>query len=459
MSEKVDAIVVGAGIGGSIVGAYLAKGGLKTVVFEKAANVGGYKYGSYKLGEITTDNHCHVPMLYFSLNGGNGWWAKAAAEVGAPLQWQALPNPHFYFRGNLVRMPFCTSGEAFVDFITGMMPLPDDAKKGLAKVFDDAINMPEEVLWSREMTEMPFQKWLAERTDNELVKQLFNVLNDISIVGATMEASVTCTMSVMIAFLAGWLNLTYMANGTAEELPKSFGRVVTKHGGQILLEHTVEKVIIENGRAKGVVVKDREGKEKTYEAKYVIVNASYDILDKILGLGNAMPKEITEACQSMNRANEVALDVHFALKKRIAHPTGSQIVVIDDNMQFQGSILYPDVWVPSLAPAGKQLIQTEKFMTRAEFETRTIDEWKTFMRDLVETVFPGFKDEIEFEQAHVKYAPAGYYIFYYGPKVPVECPGIPNLFFTGDYTQAGGFCTDRAAASAMVATKKILGTI
>jgi cyclohexanone monooxygenase len=69
VKEKVDVIVVGGGISGSIAGAYLAKAGLKTIIFESTADIGGKIYGSYKLGDCTTDKHCHIP---FSVPFGDG---------------------------------------------------------------------------------------------------------------------------------------------------------------------------------------------------------------------------------------------------------------------------------------------------------------------------------------------------------------------------------------------------
>jgi phytoene dehydrogenase-like protein len=453
--KKDDAIIVGCGIGGSIAGAYLAKGGLKTTIFEKTDNIGGAKYRSYKLGDITTDL-CHIPVSCITLNGGFGWWVKAARELGAAIQWQALPNTQVYFKGNLITMPYCTSGRAFSDFITQMMPLPEDAQKELAKVFDAAINMPEEKLWSHEMNEMPFQTWLAQQTDNELVKRLFNVMDDVSLVGATGQTSVTCTMTIMVGFLSGWVNCTYMTNGTADQIPKSFCRVATEHDAQVLLEHTVTEVIIENGRAKGVIVKDAEGKEKIYETEYVLINACYDVLGQMLGKN--MPKEVQIACQSMERAHDIDIEVHFALKERIAHPTGCQIQVLDENMTYKCNFLYPDTWNRSLAPRG-QAILAQKYATVAEFESRSADEWKDYFRDVAEMIFPGFKDVIELEQAHIMRTTAGHYSFFYGPKVPIECPGISNVYFIGDYTQAPGIVTERAASSATIAAKKILGQI
>ncbi len=459
MPEKFDAVVIGAGFAGPIAGAYLAKGGLKTVVFERTKLIGGPKTGSYTKGGFHSGVCCHVPVWYTG-NDGRGWWPAAAAETGADITWECLPNTGIYLGGKIIIMPCCTTGGAFVKFLRGLvpMPIPDATQDALIKCWDAAMAIPEERLWSTEMDTMPCGVWLDKITDDDTAKLLLATVGSLSLVLPVElvfeNLSASMFAGTIFCALAGRLWLTATIGDTEDSIPKAFCDVVIRHGGQVLINHRVSQVIIEGGDAKGVVVSVAKGNEETYEAKHVIVGSDYRSLKPLLG--EKLPREIEEIIEDFDTWQTTSLDVHFGLKRQVVKPWWSQVVVLTDAGEYRGCILVPSHFEPTHAPHGKQLLQAEAFMPTAKYKERPRKRWVQELTDMVEEVFPGVKAVIEMTHTYSMEAPMHYA---YRPirKVPLQCPDISNLYFIGDYTQAPCTNVERAAASAMIVAKTILG--
>ena len=464
MGQEVDVVVVGSGPSGSIAGAYLAKGGLKTVVFEQDDNIGGMKYGSYTFGDgFRSDRHIHIPMWHMTLNGGGGWWPKAAKEVGAPIRWTCLPNTALHLAGNNFIVPYCASGHAFVKFLVDMSPFPisEHTQKEFERIMDEIITMPQREVWSAKSDTTPFIQWLKSRTDDESVELLIRIFAHMLVVvppeTCLEQCSITAIVGTLLQGLTGaGMNLAAVLGGTSDDMLKAFCGVTTQNGGEVLTGHRVIRGVIKGKEAKGVVVLTPGGKEEMYHAKYVILASGYTALPAILG--EHLPETIRQTIAGFEEHHNIGIDVHFALRRQALNPgTIVYMGILSDEMKPKGHIAFPSHWEPRLAPYGKQMVWTEKFVPKEEFLQRTKEEWIQEMTDMVEGVFPGFKDEIE-ATSFQAYGPAVQYFFTAIRKIPMECPGISGLYFVGDYVAppARGIATERAASSATMISKRIL---
>jgi phytoene dehydrogenase-like protein len=456
---RFDAIVIGAGVSGSIVGAYLAKGGLKTVVLEATEGIGGPTIGAYTEKGFHCDNHIHEPGWFMASNGARGWWPQAGSETGAIFKWQCMPNAAIYLGTNLVVIPYCANGRTFLDFMSKLAPMPmtEENKNEVARVFDVIASLSEEEKWSKELDTTPVGVWLDKITKDELTKQIFAIYASVIACVAPEEAmnklSATMIAAASTAFLSGQATCVSIMGDCTNGMLKAFCDVIVQHGGQVLTNHKVNKVIIEDGKAKGVVV-SAGGSEKTFEAKRVIVATEYTHIKKLLG--THLPKQIAETIKSYDSVLRISLDVHFGLKREIAKPAYAHILVLSEALQFRALLFVPSYFEPSLAPPGKQLIQSQVYLPVAEYRSRTKEEWIKYLTDVSDEIFPGLKKNIEMIHTH-ECSPVMNHAFLPIPKVPLECPGISNLYFTGDCTQAPGMAMERAAASAIIVAKKILG--
>jgi len=465
MEEKADVVIIGSGPAGCVAGAYLATRGLKTVVLEQHSHVGGEKWGDYMFGDgFHADNHIHIPIWHMTLNEGHGWWAKAARDVGAAVCWTCLPNTGIYLQGRKFIVPYCSNGTAFMKFVADFSPIdiPVDTQKELIKVLDEALSMPQEEVWSTESETTPFITWLGRRTDNEVIKFLLRIFTSMLVIvpleSALEQASITAVVGTIIQGLLGaGMNLTAVLGGTAVELLKSFIDVIAVSGGTVLTNHKAMRVIIDQGKAGGVVALDAEGREKVYEAKYTIAAGGYTALPGLLE--ENLPQSLGQSVEGFDKVNNTGIDVHFALKRK-ALDSGCipYMYVLADDLTSRGHIAFPSNWEPKMAPPEKQMVWTQKFVPTDQFKTRGRDEWIKEMTDMVDGVFPGFKNEIESIAFHAC-SPAVQYFFSTTPKIPMEHPDLSSLYFVGDYVgaPARGIATERAACSAMMVCRKILG--
>jgi phytoene dehydrogenase-like protein len=394
-------------------------------------------------------------------NGGGGWWLKAARETGAAIRWECLPNTAVYIGGKIAVIPYCSTGAAFVNFIKDFapIPIPEASLKELEKVFDEAQAMSEEKLWSVEMDTKPFRAWIDKITGDELARRILALFISAIIVVPPeycMEfASVTGVMGTALAgLMGGRTNLTCVLGDASDAIPKAFCDVVTKHGGQVLTNHEVTRVIIEGDQVRGVAVRNSKGVEDTYQAELVVMGSGYPAIPSLLG--ENLPREIGEIIKGFDATHrDTSIDVHYVLKRKVVNAWWSQLMVSNEKLEYRGMILAPSFFEPKLAPPGKQFIMAEKFMTISDFKAKPKEKWVQELTDIVEEVFPGFKAEIEMTHTHVV-SPAVGYFWKPGPKIPLECPGISGLYFTGDCTQAPGIGTEHAASTAMTVAKTIL---
>lgn len=67
--------------------------------------------------------------------------------------------------------------------------------------------------------------------------------------------------------------------GGSYSLSLALAEIIQENGGKVEAMCTVEKVIVENGKAKGVIYKDKKTKEEiTINSEYVIANCSPNVL-------------------------------------------------------------------------------------------------------------------------------------------------------------------------------------
>jgi hypothetical protein len=451
-----DAIVIGSGPAGSVASSYLAKGGLKTAIFERGPEIGGTRYGGFTHDGFHLDRHIHVLLWNICLNDGMGNFPKVAREVGAAFQWQVLPPNAIWMNNQEIFFPFCTTGEACADFISKMMGggmLPEESLKEMVKVVDEAIATPPDVLWSEEYEHTPAIDWLKDITDDAVVEMLLRhfvamtmvVPDEVALEKGSVQALLSCTLAGQFGARH---QLTKVINDTADAIPRAFVKVATDNGGEMFLNQEVDKINIENGRAVGVTMKDGT----VHTADYVVCATNFPQIRPLLGKN--IPADIDKLIDGLWETNTIGLDVHLGLDSIVLDHRSAQLMMVTDDLMYDGVIATFSNLDRSYAPAGQQAINSELFLSPDDYKSKSPEDWYAKMEDAVYKRWPQVKDHVMWKETFFEEAPVHHGI-YCCRRLP-NFSGVKGLYFAGDCTVGTGYFTERAIISGSNAGKLIL---
>jgi all-trans-retinol 13,14-reductase len=286
--DEYDVIIVGSGIGGLTCGALLSKRGYRVLVLEQHYLVGGY-CSSFR-------------RKMFIFNTGvesvSGLWEKG--PVTYLLRELGLRQDDFFVRNTerhiykdeAIDIPHTL--EDFVKLLQDKFPgerenivaFFEDARKAYEECYKDAdifgVPLPAElivkVLGERRLLEYPkehphfydwmnktFRQKLDEYFRNEDLKTLLSAL--IGYLGTSPENAPAS--SALTACIGYYLYGGYFTKGGAQHFADALKNIIENNGGKVLVNHRVEKVLIENGRVAGV-----KARGKVFRSPIVVANAN-----------------------------------------------------------------------------------------------------------------------------------------------------------------------------------------
>ncbi len=345
--KNYDAIIIGTGIGGSGIGALLTHAGWKVLMLEKNAAIGG-RVTSFQKDGFTVDLGMHN---YLADTGPLG---DICRQVGTQdeIEWIPLGKAVMQF------------GDQRLDFNRkGMVSLlPENERDNLRTLFNDAVALSAEDL--NELWYVPLVEWVDRYTKDPIAHMLIDNM-------VSQYLCVPSTVASTAEFLVGFQDVInrrvmYYPKGGNISISKAYMSAVEKYGGEVKLSAPVKKIIIENGAAVGVVLKD--GSE--FSAPAIISNADIRATVKDL-VGEAFfPKDYAEKIRNLTYSTPAAT-LKVLLKEKVIdeymviympdtdHPTYR----ISEDMErgkvpkWVGAVSFITSNVdPSLAPPGKQCV-------------------------------------------------------------------------------------------------------
>jgi phytoene dehydrogenase-like protein len=523
--EEYDVVVIGSGIGGLSCGALLSKYGYKVKVFESHYLAGGC---------------CHM----FDHRAPDGSLYKF--EVG-PSIWEGLDRP----TGNPLRMVFDALGEevpvktydgismwtpeghwrfqtgdddapgGFCDLLREKATDPElaikewKALKGRLEPLYDALDacpltalrqdagllistviaIPFYLTHPKVMLDIPyildsFHKLSEQYVTEPFLKQWIDMLAFFS--GFPAEGTMGATMIYSIpGFHRPGASLCAPDGGTQAVVDRLVGSL-EKFGGEMQLKAHVDEIIIEDGEAKGVRL--RNGKVIKANTAVVSNATIWDTLPML-------PNDDELVAQGLNRAVDWKEEMsEIPALGSIMHlflgidATGlpdldpSHLCVLDWNRPLGDpqnviTIFIPTVLDPDVAPEGKHIIHVYTAGSEPfdiwEDKDRSSQEYKDFKRerasilwDAIERIIPDIRSRVEVEvyaspQTHQRflrrhrgtYGPAlaaGGSLFGFLPLPEVPQPGvlspIPKLLRCGDSVFPGVGVPAVAASGAIAAS-------
>lgn len=285
--EQVDVAIIGAGTGGLTAGAYLAQHGLKVAVFDQHYVAGGCAT-QFSRGPDKARYSFDVGLHYVGECGEGGAIPEILNGAGVhqdfvpmdPDGFDTLVFPDFEFQVPVDR-------EAYRDRLVEMFP---EERKGIDKYlkflksvdYAAAITQPRDtetgVLGLMQILfkapNVAFNKWST-------LGQLLDGITDnpqLRAVIAGQHGDYGLPPSEVAAiFHAGIANHffkgAYYPRGGGQAISDKLADRIEALGGTIHLRRGIERVIVEGGRAVGVVTEPWKGVSHTVRAKYVLSNA------------------------------------------------------------------------------------------------------------------------------------------------------------------------------------------
>lgn len=333
--EKYDVVVLGAGAGGLSAGAFLAKAGYKVLVTEQLPFVGGRGSSMKYKG--------------FNVSTGAGAWLVALKDnifdpLGVPFNVR-MPkvNSVYYINGKCHEVPPTGKLRAALSLAANEVEA-DKVMRALKRA----------ITWELPSDKISLRDWLLQFTSDERVIDVLNASWQVTETGAGG------TLSLIKGMRSA--DYGYAINGN-RSMWESIADVIRENNGEIWTRTRANKILIEDGTAKGVIVTKNLLKKSEaqlqIEASAVISNTGpYGTL-KLGGEENFCISHIKDVKETLRTfpwlAFQVASSAPILPSDGIGFVTGARIV---------NWVLCPTTLCPELAPKGKHLTYVGAWIPR-----------------------------------------------------------------------------------------------
>lgn len=280
MGSTYDAIVIGSGLGGLSCASYLSMNGWKVLVLEKNGVPGGYA-ASFKRGPYNFDSGLHMICGV----GKGQHMAKFFESVGVGDRIEFIKLKYFIrlvFPGHDIRLP-SGNQEGVLNVLEESFP---DEKKGIQSLLEEMVNIYGDVLkflnstapfW-QQMLVFPFRYKSLFSAMKKTVRQLLDkhlkddklkalIFADYGFFGLPPSRLNMLSVSGNVSY---WKDGAYYPKGGNRVIPDAFVENIKRNNGDVSLGSPVVSIIVENGKALGVVTK----KGEKYFGKNIVSNVS-----------------------------------------------------------------------------------------------------------------------------------------------------------------------------------------
>jgi len=376
MAKKYDAIVVGAGIGGLATALMLSHRGKKTLLLEKHRFLGG-RLSSFDRRGFHVDLGVH--LISRSDKGPTG---DVLRRVG-------IPDPVKYIK---VRPRSSYQGQVrtFPHDLKDMVPEKDFT--GLMNFLGEIRFMPDEKM--KEYDDVVLESYLSQYTQEPLVHAWVESVSGIY-TGCPLSTASTAEFMRCLKWEAETRASGY-PDGGCSAISNAYGDGIRKFGGEIKLGAEVQKIDVERGKVKGVMVGD-----KLYQSDIVVSNA--DIKNTVLNLVGVdyFPSDYVDYVKGLQYSGAGATVVRVALNKKLTdimmlghiatfdredYAKKLQSGIIPDELNLM--VVVPSNFSSKIAPEGKQLVCIVGGLGRGKGMKKELTE---AILNTAETIIPGLR--------------------------------------------------------------------
>jgi len=371
MKESYEVVVIGAGIGGLMTAAGLARAGKRVLVLEQLGFIGG------KYTQLPYDGYA-ITTAAWTCPGPKSRIGKLCSKLEAPIEWVTIHDvksrgEHWVLTKDGKR--YGSTDEAQNALVGGT--------KGMARVYQ----------WIADMYD-PSVSYPDDMTARQYIEQYFpgneDYVNYVQTIITYCFASQTVdTFSAnetkrAIVDALEQMAVWGTAIGGTSAIVKGLEQVIVSHGGEIATKTRVASILLEGKRAVGVELKDG----RRVRAKAVVHNAGIKRLMQLVGEENLPQDYVTHLKQTVPAvvaALILGLNRDFLGKEHsLLHTMGWERTL---------NCYTPTFFDPKLAPAGKHMLDVFWVME----PPYNLEQELQLIRGQLRQIFPGFDQAVELQ--------------------------------------------------------------
>lgn len=371
LHDRYDVIVIGAGIGGLMTAAGLARAGKKVLVLEQLSFIGGkYTHLMYKNYAITT--------AAWTCPGPKSRIGRLCTKLEAPIQWVTIHDvkargEHWVLTKDGKR--FASTDEAQEALVGGARGMAK-VYQWIADMYDPAVSYPEDMT-ARQYIERYFP-------GNEEYMKYVETIITYCFASQTVDTFSANETKRAIVDALEQMSVWGTAVGGTAAIVSGLESVILEHGGEIITRTKVELILLEGGKAAGVILKDK----RTIHAPVVVHNAGMKRLIQLVGEDN-LPKEYVDHLRGAIPA------VVAALILGLNEPLLGKDHSLLHTMGWERTVnsYAPTFFDPKLAPPGKHMLDVFWVMQPPYDLKHELELVRKQLRD----VFPNFDQAVELQ--------------------------------------------------------------
>ncbi|MBD3391504.1 MAG: NAD(P)-binding protein [Chitinivibrionales bacterium] len=331
--SRYDAIVVGSGIGGLTCGAFLARAGLKVLVLETHAKIGGYAH-SFKRRSFTFESAIHsVPMA------GHGIVRHMLRLLGVDDTIETIELPEMYrvaAPGTELIMP--SRDQEIIESLTRNFPSETadiDALLNDMRRFHEIIEkpvfdfeqrfVPEDVEFASKYHNRSYENYLDGFLRDPRLKFLFG--GQWPYGGTSPESAPTLFFALM--YMLHFLEGSHSLKGGFAMLAEALAAAITRRGGTVKTRSKVVELITGNGRVRAA----RCASGEEYTADLFVSNISPYIVHRELLPERDRSKLFLRRLSNLNPSVS-SVSVYLGMKPGFEEIIPGNITFWFDHMDF-----------------------------------------------------------------------------------------------------------------------------
>jgi phytoene desaturase len=430
MKKHYDAIVIGAGPGGLSVATSLTQNGQKVLVVEKHDKPGGNcsasKFDDYtfdlavhQLTGVGDKGQCGAIFREYGLADKlNFKQVNPFLVLDLPNKQYRLPGTWDAFRDELIR-EFPDSKEEIIRFLNKILRMKQDTV-----IIQRILYGKSRVISEISANDVPLNKWFTfpftviqllidnQKSGEELFSRYIKNEELKRVLQASwpyIGVAPKNVSGVMQAFLVAGQHSeqTYYPVGSSQTVADAMANSIKEHGGEILLNTEVQKILVENNRAQGIELPN--GTQIT--SKVVISNADARLTyHKLIG-AEKVPSKLLRKLEKMKPSLgpfKVLLGLDFNVAE---HGLDNHEYMFFDSLDHETNYLKmashcqpvilsaytPTKLDPGLAPAGHSTV----IMTMM-VDWNAKRDWRTHTDEIVNEMIEQLEKRVPNVRAHIK---------------------------------------------------------